>query len=103
MKERNKGKTIEVSHMTGCERHDGLIDIEASVRAHYVNAQGLIKNLIIIVMHRVRSEFNSVLSLEKVDWWNPIRTSAIQSISCPMQFLGFCNHEKGAPRQEIFT
>jgi hypothetical protein len=39
--------------------------------------------------------------LEKVDRWNPIRTSAIQSRSRPMRFLGFSNHEKGAPRQEI--
>jgi hypothetical protein len=35
------------------------------------------------------------------DWWNPIRTSAIQTRSRPMRFLGFSNHEKGAPRQEI--
>jgi hypothetical protein len=48
-----------------------------------------------------KSEFNYVLGLEKVDRWNPIRTSAIQSISRPMRFLGFSNHEKGAPRQEI--
>jgi hypothetical protein len=32
----------------------------------------------------------------KVDWWN-----AIQFRSRPMRFLGFSNHEKGAPRQEI--
>jgi hypothetical protein len=31
----------------------------------------------------------------------PIRTSAIQFRSRPMRFLGFSNHEKGAPRQEI--
>jgi hypothetical protein len=31
----------------------------------------------------------------------PIRTSAIQSRSRPMRFLGFSNHEKGALRQEI--
>jgi hypothetical protein len=37
----------------------------------------------------VRSELNSVFSLEEVDWWNPIRTSAIQSRSLPKQFLGF--------------
>jgi hypothetical protein len=48
-----------------------------------------------------RSEFNSVFGLEKLDRWNPIRTSAIQSRSRPMLFLGFSNHEKGAPRQEI--
>jgi hypothetical protein len=39
--------------------------------------------------------------LEKVDPWNPIRTSAIQSRSRPMRFLGISNHETGAPRQEI--
>jgi hypothetical protein len=38
----------------------------------------------------------SVLGLEKVDRWNPI-----QSRSRPMWFLGFSNHKKGAPRQEI--
>jgi hypothetical protein len=41
---------------------------------------------------------NSVFGLEKVDRWNPIRTSAIQTRSRPMRFLGFSNHEKGAPR-----
>jgi hypothetical protein len=51
--------------------------------------------------HRARSEFNSVFGLEKVDRWNPIRTSAIQSRSRPVGFLGFSNHEKGAPMQEI--
>jgi hypothetical protein len=51
--------------------------------------------------HWAESELNSVFSLEKVDQWNPIITSAIQSISCPMQFLGFSNHEKGGLRQEI--
>jgi hypothetical protein len=45
----------------------------------------------------VKCESNSVLGLEKVDRWNPIRTSAIQSRSCPIRFLGFSNHEKGAP------
>jgi hypothetical protein len=58
----------------------------------------------------VRSELNSVFSLEKlnslfslekVDKWNPIRTSTIQSRSHPMWFLGFSNQEKGMPRQEI--
>jgi hypothetical protein len=52
-------------------------------------------------MGQARSELNSVFSLEKVDWQNPIRTSSIQSTSHPMQFLGFSNHEKGALRQEI--
>jgi hypothetical protein len=51
--------------------------------------------------HGARSEFNSVFGLEKVDGWNPIRTSAIQSRSRPMRFLGFSSHEKGAPKQEI--
>jgi hypothetical protein len=51
--------------------------------------------------HGVRSELNSVFGLEKLHWWNSIRTSAIQSRSRPMLFLGFYNHEKGAPRQEI--
>jgi hypothetical protein len=37
----------------------------------------------------------------RVDWWNPIRTSAIHSRSRPMRFLVFSNHEKGVPRQEI--
>jgi hypothetical protein len=49
-------------------------------------------------LYGVRSELNSVFSLEKVDQWNPIRTSVIQSRSHPMQFLGFTNHEKEAPR-----
>jgi hypothetical protein len=51
--------------------------------------------------HGARSEMNSVFGLEKVDRWNPIRTSSIQSRSRPMRFLGFSNHEKGALRQEI--
>jgi hypothetical protein len=51
--------------------------------------------------HGPRSELNSVFRLEKVDRWNPIRTSAIQSRSRPMRFLGLSNREKGAPRQEI--
>jgi hypothetical protein len=51
--------------------------------------------------HGARFDLNSVFDLEKVDRWNPIRTSAIQSRSRPMWFLGFSNHEKGAPRQEI--
>jgi hypothetical protein len=48
-----------------------------------------------------RSEFNSAFGLEKVDRWHPIRISAIQSRSHPMQLLGFPKHEKGAPRKEI--
>jgi hypothetical protein len=53
-------------------------------------------------LHGVRYEMNSVFGLEKGDWWNPIRTSTIQSTSHPMWLLGFSNHEKGALRQEIF-
>jgi hypothetical protein len=48
-----------------------------------------------------RSELSSMFGLKKVDRWNPIRTSAIQSRSHPMRFLGFSNNEKGVPRQEI--
>jgi hypothetical protein len=51
--------------------------------------------------HGARSELNSVFGLEKVDRWNPIRISAIQSTSLTMRFLGFSNHENGATRQEI--
>jgi hypothetical protein len=51
--------------------------------------------------HGTRSELNSVFGLEKVDRWNPIRISAIQSRSRPMRSLGISDHEKGAPRQEI--
>jgi len=51
--------------------------------------------------HGVRSELNSVFSLEKVDWWNSITASAIQSRSHPMRFLDFPSHETGALRQEI--
>jgi hypothetical protein len=39
--------------------------------------------------HGTRSELNSVFGLEKIDRWNPIRTSAIQSRSRIMRFLGF--------------
>jgi hypothetical protein len=42
-----------------------------------------------------------VFGLEKVNYWNPIRTSAIQSRSRSMRFLSFYNHEKGAPKQKI--
>jgi hypothetical protein len=51
--------------------------------------------------HGARSELNSVFGLEKVDRWNPIRTSAIQYRSRPMRCQGFSKHEMGAPRQEI--
>jgi hypothetical protein len=51
--------------------------------------------------HGASFKLNSVFGLEKVDQWNPIRTSAIQSRSRLMRFLGFSKHEKGDPRQEI--
>jgi hypothetical protein len=51
--------------------------------------------------HGARSELYSVFSLEKVDWWNPSRTSTIQSRSYPMRFLGFSNYEKGSLKQEV--
>jgi hypothetical protein len=38
--------------------------------------------------HGVRSELNSVFSLEKMDQWNPIRTSTVQ-ISPPCNFWAF--------------
>jgi hypothetical protein len=50
--------------------------------------------------HGEKSELNYVFGLEKVDLCN-IRTSAIPSRSLPVRFLGFSDHEKGAPRQEI--
>jgi hypothetical protein len=52
--------------------------------------------------HGTRPELNSVFCLQKVDRWNPIRTSVIQFRSRPMRFLGFSNHENGALRQEIW-
>jgi hypothetical protein len=51
--------------------------------------------------HGARFELNSVFGLEKVDRWNPIKTSAIQSRARPTRFLGFFKHEKGNLRQEI--
>jgi hypothetical protein len=39
-------------------------------------------------LHGARSELNSVFGLEKVDQWNPIRTSAIQSRSRPHAISG---------------
>jgi hypothetical protein len=51
-----------------------------------------------LVKHRDNFNF---LSWKKVDWWNPIRTSAIWTRSRPMRFLGFSHHDKGAPRQDF--
>jgi hypothetical protein len=48
-----------------------------------------------------RYELIFVFGWEKVDRWNPIRTSAIQFKSRLMRFLDFSNHENGALRQEI--
>jgi hypothetical protein len=42
--------------------------------------------------HGARSELNSVFGLEKVDRWNPIRTSAIQSRSRPHAISGLLEH-----------
>jgi hypothetical protein len=39
-------------------------------------------------LHRARSELNSVFGLEKVDQWNPIRTSTIHSRSHPHAISG---------------
>jgi hypothetical protein len=39
--------------------------------------------------HGTGSKLNSVFGLEKVDRWNPIRTSAIQSRSHPYDFWAF--------------
>jgi hypothetical protein len=44
--------------------------------------------------HGSRPKLNCVFGLEKVDRWNSIRTSVIQSSSS--------NHEKGAPRKRNF-
>jgi hypothetical protein len=52
-------------------------------------------------LHGARSKLNSLFGLGKMDQQNPIRTSVIQSRSHPMQFLGFSDREKGAPRKEI--
>jgi hypothetical protein len=43
--------------------------------------------------HGAKSELNSVSSLEKVDWWNPIRTFAIQS--SPPTSLDFSHRRFG--------
>jgi hypothetical protein len=52
--------------------------------------------------HWARSELNFVFSLEKVDRWKPIRTSAIQSRCRAVRFLGFSNHEKGSSEARNF-
>jgi hypothetical protein len=52
-------------------------------------------------LHGATSELNSVFGLEKLDRWNTIRIFSIRSRNRSMRFLGFSNHEKRAPRQEI--
>jgi hypothetical protein len=51
--------------------------------------------------HGARCELNSVFGLEKVDQWNPIRTSPYSPDLAPCDFWAFpSNHEKGAPRRQ---
>jgi hypothetical protein len=51
--------------------------------------------------HGARSELNFVFGLEKVDRWNPTRTSAMQFRSRPLRFWAFPSTKREAPRQEI--
>jgi hypothetical protein len=44
--------------------------------------------------HGVRYELNSVFGLEKVDRWNPIRTSAVQSRSRPCDLWAFATMKR---------
>jgi hypothetical protein len=53
------------------------------------------------ILKWLRDDVNSMFGLENMDGWSPIRTSAIQSRSRPMRFLGFSNQEKGAQRQKL--
>jgi hypothetical protein len=46
--------------------------------------------------HGARSELNSVFGLEKVDQWNPIRTSVVQSTSRPHVISGLFQPRKGS-------
>jgi hypothetical protein len=67
----------------------------------FITSKFLASELLFVVgkaqkSHGARSELNSVFGLEKVDLWNRIRTSAIQTRSRPMRFLGFSNSENGA-------
>jgi hypothetical protein len=45
---------------------------------------------------------NPVFGLEKVDLWNPIRTSAMQSTFRPLRSLGFSNHQKRSSEARNF-
>jgi hypothetical protein len=44
--------------------------------------------------HGARSELNSVFRLEKVDRWNPIRTSAYSPVLAPWYFWAFPNMKR---------
>jgi hypothetical protein len=52
--------------------------------------------------HGARSELNSVFDLEKVDRWNPIRTSVIQSRSRPHAISGLFQPWKGSSEARNF-
>jgi hypothetical protein len=52
--------------------------------------------------HGVRYELNSVFGMEKVDQWNPIRTSAIQSRSHPHVISGLFQPQKGSSEARNF-
>jgi hypothetical protein len=53
-------------------------------------------------LNGARSELNSVFGLEKVDLWNPIRTSAIQFRSRPHAISGFFQQWKGSSEARNF-
>jgi hypothetical protein len=44
--------------------------------------------------HATRSELNSVFGLEKVDQWNPIRTSPYSPDLAPCDFWGFTSMKR---------
>jgi hypothetical protein len=52
--------------------------------------------------HGARCDLNSVFGLEKVDRWNPIRTSAIQSRSRPHAISGLYQSRKGSSEARSF-
>jgi hypothetical protein len=52
--------------------------------------------------HGPRSELNSVFSFEKVDWWNSIKTSTIQSRSRPPVISGLFQPWKGSSEARNF-
>jgi hypothetical protein len=91
----------QVTHLLQCSIHFSRTCCRPPITSKFLTSEHHFHGWKSPEITWARSELNSVFSLEKVDWWNPIRTSAIQSRSRPMWFLGFPNHEKGAPRQEI--